>query len=115
MEELVNKITKVELENYSLAIAKGYEYTNKDGKVRYSYNDVYYVDGEKVTRKHSNDKGDFYYNVTLMDVVIETFPMKDGSQGSKTYPLSEVPYLAPSAEEADAEVLMNYLRFKTHR
>ena len=115
MEEVKNKITKVEIDNYSLAITKGYEYTNKDGKHRYSYNDVYYVDGERVCRKHVNDKGDFYYNVELIDVVIETFPMKDGSQGSKTYPLSETPYLAANADEADEEVLMNYLKFKTHR
>ena len=115
MEEVKNKITKVEIENYSLAITKGYEYTNKDGKVRYSYNDSYYVDGEKVCRKHSNEKGEFYYNVELMDVVIESFPMKDGNIGSKTYPLSEVPYLAPNADEANEEVLMNYLKFKVHR
>lgn len=115
MEELQNKITKVEIDNYSLAITKGYGYTNKDGKQRYSYNDTYYVDGERVCRKHSNDSGDFYYNITLVDVVIETFPMKDGQIGSKTYPLSEVPYLAENADSANEETLRNYLSFKIHR
>ena len=66
-------------------------------------------------RKHSNDAGEHFYNVELIDVVIETFPMKTGQIGSKTYPLSETPYLAPSAEEASEEVLANYLNFKLHK
>ena len=41
--------------------------------------------------------------------------MKDGTIGSKTYPLSEVPYLAFDADDANAEVLENYLKFKLHR
>ncbi|MBR6071454.1 MAG: hypothetical protein IKP77_01310 [Acholeplasmatales bacterium] len=115
MEEIQNKVVKVVVDNNSLAVTKGYGYTNKDGKQRYSYNDVYYQDGERICRKHSNDAGDFYYNVQLVDVVVETFPMKDGSMGSKTYPLSEVPYLAESSDTASEEVLENYLKFKLHR
>ena len=41
--------------------------------------------------------------------------MKDGTMGSKTYPLSDVPYLAPDADHVDEEVLKNYLSFKLHR
>ncbi len=115
MEEIQNKVVKATQDNYSLAITKGYEYTNKDGKKRYSYNEVYYKDGDRICRKHSNDAGDHYYNIQLVDVVIETFPMKDGSIGSKTYPLSEVPYLAFDADDANEEVLANYLNFKVHR
>ena len=115
MEEIQNKIVKATEGEYSLAITKGYEYTNKEGKHRYSYNDVYYRDGDRTCRRNSNERGDFYYNVELIDVVIETFPMKDGSIGSKTYPLSEVPYLAFDADDANEEVLLNYLKFKIHR
>ena len=115
MEEIQNKVTKVEIDNSSIAITKGYGYTNKQGVQRYSYNDVYYVDGDRTCRKHSNEAGDFYYNVDLIDVVIETFPMKDGQVGSKTYPLSETPYLAESAETANEEVMLNFLKFKLHR
>jgi len=115
MEEIKNNVVKVEIGDSSIAVTKGYGYTNKDGKQRYSYNDTYYLDGEKTMRKHSNDAGDFYYNVELIDVVVETFPMKDGTVGSKTYPLSETPYLAPSASEANEEVLANFLKFKLHR
>ena len=115
MEEVKNKITKVSIGDYSLAVTKGYGYTNKNGDERYSYNESYLVDGDKTLRKHSNDKGEFYYNVELVDVVIEEFLMKDGNKGSKTYPLSEVPYLAKSADLADEEVLKNYLEFKLHR
>ena len=115
MNEIINKITKVEIENSSLAVTKGYEYTTKDGKKRYSYCDIYYEEDGKIKRKHSNDSGDFYYNIELVDIVIETFPLKDGNIGSKSYPLSEVPYLAQDAESADAAVLENYLKFKLHR
>ena len=41
--------------------------------------------------------------------------MKDGTMGSKTYPLSDVPYLAPDSDHVDEEVLKNYLSFKLHR
>jgi len=115
MEEIQNKLVKVEEGDYSLAITKGYEYVNKKGQHRYSYNDVYYLDDGKVKRKHSNESGDFYYNIDLIDIVIETFPMKDGATGSKSYPLSEVPYLAFDADDANEEVLINYLKFKIHR
>lgn len=115
MEEIENRIVKATVGDYSLAITKGYEYTNKKGEHRYSYNEVYYKDGDRICRKHSNDAGDFYYNINLVDVVIETFPMKDGVMGSKTYPLSEVPYLAFDADDANEEVLENYLKFKLHR
>lgn len=115
MEEIQNKVVKVTIDNNSLAVTKGYGYQTKDGKQRYSYNDVYYLEGETYKRKHSNESGDFYYNVQLIDVVIETFPMKDGTIGSKTYPLSEVPYLANDADSASEEVLENYLKFKLHR
>ena len=115
MEEIINNVVKAVVDNSSLAITKGYEYATKDGKKRYSYNDVYYKEDGKIKRKHSNDAGDFYYNIELVDIVIETFPMKDGTIGSKSYPLSEVPYLAFDADDANAEVLENYLRFKLHR
>ena len=119
MEEIINNVVKAEVKTeageFSLAVTKGYEYTTKDGKHRYSYNTEYYKDGEKTLRKHENERGLNFYNVDLLDVVIETFPMKDGSIGSKTYPLSEVPYLAENADSASVEVLENYLKFKTHR
>lgn len=115
MEEIKNKMVKVELNDCSLAVTKGYEYVNKEKQHRYTYNDTYYSEDGKITRKYSNDKGDFYYNVELIDVIVETFPKKDGTMGSKTYPLSEVPYLAASADEASEEVLKNYLAFKLHR
>ena len=115
MEEIQNKVVKVEIGDSSIAVTKGYGYVNKEGKQRYSYNDVYYQEGDKVMRKHSNDSGEHFYNVELIDVVVETFPMKAGQIGSKTYPLSETPYLAPTAEEASEEVLANYLNFKLHK
>lgn len=115
MEEIQNKIVKAVVDNSSLAITKGYGYTNKDGVQRYSYNDVYYQDGDKVLRKHENERGINFYNIELVDVVIETFQMKDGSIGSKTYPLSEVPYLAENSDTASEEVLANFLKFKLHR
>ena len=119
MEEIINNVVKAEVKTeageFSLAVTKGYEYTTKDGKHRYSYNNEYYKDGEKTLRKHENERGLNFYNVELIDVVIETFPMKTGQIGSKTYPLSETPYLAPSAEEASEEVLANYLNFKLHK
>lgn len=58
IEELENKMVKVTVGDNSLAITKGYQYTNKEGKTRYTYNDVYYVDGEQVSRKHSTERGD---------------------------------------------------------
>lgn len=115
MEEIKNPIVKVQINDNTLAVTKGYLYVNKDGKQRYAFNDTYYQDGDRMCRKYSNDKGDYYYNIELVDVVVESFLMKDGNPGSKTYALSEVPYLAKSAEEADPEVLKNYLSFKLHR
>lgn len=115
MEELQNKITKVEDGDASLAITKGYGYTNKAGQQRYSYNDVYYTNGEKIYRKHESEKGISYFDVELIDVVVETFLMKDGNIGSKTYPLSETPYLATDVENIDTEALLNFLKFKLHR
>ena len=115
MEEIQNKIVKVTEGNSSLAITKGYHYTNKDGKERYTYNDTYYTNGTDTYRKHENDKGINFYKVDLIDVVVEEFPMKDGVMGSKTYPLSEVPYLAFDVDDANEEVLSNYLKFKLHR
>ena len=72
MEEIINNVVKAQVGESSLAITKGYEYTTKDGKKRYSYNDVYYKDDGKIKRKHSNDAGDFYYNIELIDIVIES-------------------------------------------
>ena len=115
MEELKNTMVKVQVNDCTIAITKGYEYVNKENKHRYTYNDVYYVEDGKVSRKYSNDRGDFYYNIDLIDVVVETVPMKDGTIGSKTYPLSEVPYLAKDADHVDEEVLKNFLSFKLHR
>ena len=116
MEEIKINNYKVEVENSSLTITKGYGYMNKENKQRYSALDVYYIgeDG-KTFRKHSNEKGEFYYNVDLVDVVVETFPMKDGQIGSKTYPLSEVPYLAENSDNVNLEQLENFLKFKLHR
>lgn len=110
MEELRNELVKAEIDGSSLGVCKGYSYTNKDGKVRYAVNEVYYVNGDKVFRKHTTDAGEFYYNVDLVDVVVETYITKDGNPGSKTYPLSETPYLV-----ADQQVLENFLKFKLHR
>ena len=115
MEEVKYELKKVEVENNSLAITKGYSYLNKDGKQRYAYSDAYYVEGERVCRKHSNERGDFYYNVDLIDVVVETFVTKDGQNGSKVYPLEETPYLAKGYDDVDFETLTNYLKFKLHR
>ena len=115
MQEIKNKLTLVEIEEASLLVAKGYEYQNKEGKTRYTYNEVYYSDDERIYRKHTSEKGEFYYNVDLLDVVVETFKTKEGKVVSKTYPLSEVPYLAPCADEAKEEVLKNFLEFKLHR
>ncbi len=115
MEEIKNPMTKVEIEESSLLVTKGYEYQNKEGKTRYTFNEVYFTDGERVYRKHTSEKGEFYYNIDLMDVVVETFKTKDEKIVSKTYPLSEVPYLAKSADEVDEEVLKNFLSFKLHR
>ena len=115
MEEIKNNVVKAEIDNYSLAVTKGYSYTNKDGKTRYSYNDVYYKDGDKILRKHENERGINFYTIELVDIVIETFPMKDNTIGSKSYPLSEVPYLCFDTDDANEEVLKNYLSFKIHR
>ena len=115
MNEVKNNIVKVEEGESSLAIAKGYGYKNKEGKDRYSYNDTYYEENGNYLRKVSNERGQMFYNVDLIDVVIEEFPMKDGQKGSKTYPLSEVPYLAESSDNVDPEVLRNFLKFKQHR
>ena len=115
MEEIKNTIVKVQVKDNTLAVTKGYLYINKDGKERYTYNEVYYQDKDRICRKYSNEKGEFFYNIELVDVVVETYIMKDGTPGSKTYPLSETPYLATSADTADPQVLTNYLEFKLHR
>ena len=115
MEEVKNELIQVTIDNNTLGITKGYGYINKDGKQRYAYNEYYYKDGDRVCRKHTNEKGDFYYNIDLVDVVVETYQMKDGTMGSKTYLLSEVPYLAKDSDNVDTDVLTNYLMFKLHR
>ena len=81
----------------------------------YTYNESYFVNGEKVFRKHSTENGEFYYNIELLDVVVESFVTKDGNKVTKVYPLSEVPYLAADANSVDPQVLTNYLQFKLHR
>lgn len=111
METIKNEMVKAEINGSSLAMCKGYGYTNKEGKQRYSCEEEYFLDNGQYYRKHSNEYGFNYYKVDLIDVVIETFPMKDGSMGSKTYPVSEVPYLSG----ADQTTLENYLSFKLHR
>ena len=65
--------------------------------------------------KFTNAIGDVYANVELIDVVVETFIMKDGTPGSKTYPLSEVPYLAEDSNHVNKDLLTSYLEFKLHR
>ncbi len=115
MEEIKNELVKVVVGDNSLAITQGYGYTNKDGKKRYSYNEAYYTDGDRICRKVVNERGEFYYNVELMPVVIETFIMKDGNVGSKTYPLSETPYLCEDPKNPNPTLLESYLQFKLHR
>lgn len=111
MEEIINNKITAEYDGSSITVCKGYGYTNKDGKQRYSVNDVYYLNGDKTCRKHSNDMGDFFYNIELIDVVVETYKKADGTLGSKTYPLCETPYF----ENKTAEELQTYLMFKNHR
>ena len=111
MEKLENKITKVEIEDYSLAITKGYAYKTKDGKERFAYCDSYFQEGEQIFREHNGS----YFKIELQDIVIETFKMKDGGIGSKSYLLSETPYLANSSDEVDPSLLESFLRFKMHR
>lgn len=117
MEELKNQLVSASYETSTLGVTKGYGFTTKDGKQRYTFNETYYVNPDNgiVFRKHTTDQGEFYYKVELLDVVVETFVTKDGNNGSKTYPLTEAPYLAENAESADATVLENYLKFKMHR
>ena len=115
MEELKNTMVKVQVGDCTLGITKGYGYTNKENKHRYTYNETYYVEDGKVSRKYSNERGEHFYNIDLVDVVVETFPMKDGTMGSKTYPLSDVPYLAPDSDHVDEAVLKDYSSFKLHR
>ena len=115
MEEIKNELVSVSYENNSLGITKGYGYVNKDGKQRYSFNEYYYKDADRICRKHSNERGEFYYNVDLIDVVVETYPLKDGTMITKVYPLSETAYLAKDASSVDTETLSNYLMFKLHR
>lgn len=115
MEEIKNELLYASVEDCALGITKGYKYTNKEGKERYAFCEFYYTDGEKVCRKVSNERGEFYYTIELIDLVVETYIMKDGTKGSKTYPLSEVPYLAVDSNNVDVTVLENFLKFKLHR
>lgn len=116
MEEIKNEFKNVVIGTNTLAITKGYGYVNKEGKQRYSYNEVYFKDDDgNIMRQHKTDRGVSFYNVELIDLVIEEFTNKDGREVSISYPLSECPYLAESYETVDLKVLENFLSFKLHR